>query len=485
TAQSEVSPEPHSVWIQLDDTNDTKKAHKKSILRTLMDPNFDADHAKSHDRLLRIRCFSIGGDHFDRTASKIHDNFSNEHLLRLQDLFATLIAINSSQVSLAILQCTIIKSSASNPATYLDAAPTAEIGLANTPYSVTGQVLSLVPFLDAADSISWAWDTSFAGFESVKVKNVSTDSVSRKRHINICIDGRLVLPLVSSNLSPSCAILDDVAGPGTSINTAERVDTTWVFSDSKLTTIKEKLLSLVTDEAMRARIPVHGPVREGSSDNIHTICASHLLPSVAAPSHKDGRRKCRVCGKDVAGPDRQNHRSIFSVSDTYPCGFCGKSTTNEGCTISIRNSKASSSCVDVYEFQIAAALKSSISKPCTNAPVRCPLCPQIHWKYNMDAHLRDAHPNWELTATEATTALIASRTTITRDEESRLKIPVHSKAPHDAQVDGPSSREKRPATESPAGTPRRLRIRRTTRTDPQLEVPDSLMNSDSESDFAP
>ncbi|KAK7006572.1 hypothetical protein R3P38DRAFT_3213881 [Favolaschia claudopus] len=105
-----------------------------------------------------------------------------------------------------------------------------------------------------SNSVSWAWDTSFAGFESVKVKNANADSVSRKRHINICIDGRLVLPLVSSDLSPSCAILDDVAGPATSLDIAERVDTTWIFSDSKLTAIKEQLLSRVLEnETMYGR----------------------------------------------------------------------------------------------------------------------------------------------------------------------------------------------------------------------------------------
>ncbi|KAK7027130.1 hypothetical protein R3P38DRAFT_2399199, partial [Favolaschia claudopus] len=94
---------------------------------------------------------------------------------------------------------------------------------------------------------------------------------------------------------------------------------------------------------------------------------------------------CQICGVDVAGTDRQNHMgkhilcylrnilTIAQVSSSYPCGFCGKSTSNGGCTLSIRSGKANSSCSEVYEFQIAAASKLSISKPCTNVPVRCPL----------------------------------------------------------------------------------------------------------------
>jgi hypothetical protein len=40
------------------------------------------------------------------------------------------------------------------------------------------------------------------------------------------------------------------------------------------------------------------------ADLIHV---SHRLPSVTAPSTKDGYRKCMVCGKYVAGPNHQNH----------------------------------------------------------------------------------------------------------------------------------------------------------------------------------
>ncbi|KAJ7934115.1 hypothetical protein B0H13DRAFT_1549495, partial [Mycena leptocephala] len=84
------------------------------------------------------------------------------------------------------------------------------------------------------------------------------------------------------------------------------------------------------------------------------------------------------------------------MSSVYPCGFCGKTTSSGGCTIAFRGGKALSPCCEVYEFQIAAPSKSSASKPCTNVPIRCALCSDTHWKYNMAAHLRDSHPNWEL-----------------------------------------------------------------------------------------
>ncbi|KAK7005510.1 hypothetical protein R3P38DRAFT_2391426, partial [Favolaschia claudopus] len=76
-----------------------------------------------------------------------------------------------------------------------------------------------------------------------------------------------------------------------------------------------------------------------------------------------------------------------------------------------------------YEFKITPASKSSISKPCTNVPVSCPLCPTLQWKYNMTAHLHAAHPKWELTANDQMREIVDSRSHITLDEERRLGVP--------------------------------------------------------------
>ncbi|KAK7013561.1 hypothetical protein R3P38DRAFT_3322523 [Favolaschia claudopus] len=217
--------QPHSVWIKLDADDDRKAAHKKSILRTLMDPTLGIEHAKSHDRLLRIRCYSIGGDKWDRAPSKIHDTTATAHLLKLEGLFAALVAVNETQVALAILHCTVIKSHATHPPTYLDAAPIAELNLPDSRYEISGQILSLVPFLDQSNTLSWAWSTRFIGFD-------------------ICVNGRLVLPLSTPELMPARALLDDLA-PGVLPDAAEAVESTWIFSE------------------IRLQIPVYGPVKEG------------------------------------------------------------------------------------------------------------------------------------------------------------------------------------------------------------------------------
>ncbi|KAJ6559761.1 hypothetical protein B0H19DRAFT_1069490 [Mycena capillaripes] len=444
--------EPHSVWIKLDDTDDRKVGHKKSILRTLMDPTLDIDSAKSHDRLLRIRCFSIGGDHWDRSAAKVHDKCADQHLLKLEGLFATLVAINTTKVSLAVLHCTVIKSNATNPPTYLDAAPIAEISLADTKYEVTGQILSLVPFTDSSNNLCWAWSTDFVAFESAKAKQVNSNSAARMRHLSICVNGQLILPLSSPDLMATTAVLEDIA-PDVMPDVADSLETTWLFSNSQLDAMKAALLARVEQEEVRQKIPLYGPVKNGrypyeteiESTDGNTTRISHRLPSVTAPSSKEGHRKCLV-------------------SLIYPCGFCGKSTANGACTIGIRGSKAISSCTEVYEFQISAASKSSGAKPCTNGPVRCPLCCGFQWKYNMETHLRDSHPNWQLTATAQIRETLETKLAITHSEECRLGVPQESMLTSpDTQTEEPSPGDKRPAN-SPAGTPRRSRVLRTTRT---------------------
>ncbi|KAJ7785274.1 hypothetical protein DFH07DRAFT_724722, partial [Mycena maculata] len=81
-------------------------------------------------------------------------------------------------------------------------------------------------------------------------------------------------------------------------------------------------------------------------------------------------------------------------------------------------------------FQIKAALKSSGSKPCTNAPMKCNLCKETHWKYNMCQHLRDWHPTWEVTMPSPSQETLSSAISISHDEECRLGVPEAARTRH-------------------------------------------------------
>ncbi|KAF7328555.1 hypothetical protein MVEN_02543200 [Mycena venus] len=396
-----ANPEAHSIWINLTEDGQ-KKAHKKTILRT------------SHDRLLRVRYFSTGGDSWDRTASAAYSkSTADDHLFKIQGLFATLVCFNTAQVSLAILQCKDIKIVNTHPIKYLEAAPTAEISLPDTRYEISGQILSLVPYDESHDSsgkISWAWAAQFVAFESPKSKQASTTDVpARMRHLSVTVDGRLVLPLTTADLKQ--VTLEEILNISRSTDTESESEKTWVFSNSQLEAMGTALVERVQEEEVRLKIPVYGVVKEVTIGTTKSIL--HSFNAVTAPAAKDNRRPCCICQKNVAGPDRQNHmgkhilfaqRGVVEANDTvaevskkFPCGFCGKEMSDRGCTISIVSGKAISSCPERYQFQVKAALKSSSTKPCTNAPLKCSLCPETHWKYNMLQHLQERHPTWQVT----------------------------------------------------------------------------------------
>lgn len=88
----------------------------------------------------------------------------------------------------------------------------------------------------------------------------------------------------------------------------------------------------------------------------------------------------------------------MKVEVDYPCGYCGGPSNETQCNIGIgTGNKATSNCPAAYSFSISHAAKVSVSKPCTNVPMRCSLCPQttIHWSYNMPKHMEATHPDWE------------------------------------------------------------------------------------------
>ena len=77
----------------------------------------------------------------------------------------------------------------------------------------------------------------------------------------------------------------------------------------------------------------------------------------------------------------------------YPCGFCGISCT---CTVQLtktsqRHKGPQSDCEHYSKFSLISAAKHTACSPCTNIPVKCTSCNQVHWRYNMATHFKDRH----------------------------------------------------------------------------------------------
>jgi hypothetical protein len=198
--------EPPSIWMKLNN----QPTHKKSILRVFMDPALDIDYHKSHDRLLRVRCFSIGGDSWDRSQSSVYRSLQ-VNAFRLGSLFATAICTDKNIISIAILHCTALKSGSQ----YFDQAPIDEISLVDSTWEISGQILSLHPILYPniqGSELSWVWDNQFAALNPTTATGRSQrqqqSSVTKMRHLNVTVNGRATEPLRPSQyLAASFAVL--------------------------------------------------------------------------------------------------------------------------------------------------------------------------------------------------------------------------------------------------------------------------------------
>ena len=105
---------------------------------------------------------------------------------------------------------------------------------------------------------------------------------------------------------------------------------------------------------------------------------------------------CKLCKKEIKAPQMRLHVGYHILNGNctqYPCGFCGISCT---CTVHLKKTSQhhkgpQSDCVYFYKFSLTSAAKHATRSPCTNIPVKCTICDQLHWKYNMAAHFQDRH----------------------------------------------------------------------------------------------
>jgi len=191
-----------------------------------------------------------------------------------------------------------------------------------------------------------------------------------------------------------------------------------------------------------------------------TTITSHFTTSISPPPENNAMQPCTVCHRQISGPDRQNHMgghilrklrgvvenegnnpgtvsfihcgtssstglNMYQVSMMFPCGFCGQLTDQRShCQLQpIKGGKVYSGCSQVYNFQIAAASKISKQKACTNVPLQCRFCAELHWKYNMVFHLRLKHPRWEENVSEKEREGFRCKILIDTEEETKLGIP--------------------------------------------------------------
>lgn len=114
------------------------------------------------------------------------------------------------------------------------------------------------------------------------------------------------------------------------------------------------------------------------------------------------------------------------LHEDEPCGMCLHPLSI--CRIFLRHgakgipkihASKSSGCGNFLTFHYSIATKSTLTSPCSNVPLPCPIFPDkvlpAVWKYNMHYHISSKHPNaslmryvplWELTRFETSQMLI-------------------------------------------------------------------------------
>ncbi|KAL1697942.1 hypothetical protein EV121DRAFT_218888, partial [Schizophyllum commune] len=421
------APGTHALDLVVGDKG--QRQHKATVIRIL----FEVDSGFSHDRLLRR--FSVGG------------------------LFATLVRIRGDEIHLAIAQAVFIKRSPTNPCD-ISATSYAALTDPSSTYVLGGQLLSLVPFCPLREGetsitsprVQWLWTSDYVALDGVKTRH--TEQAVRRKQLVFSVPATLTIPLRSEARDVDIAELpNDCASQ--ILDRKPNKASTWVLSEDDMQRLREELWSRVsadsdkTEGSLHTAIPTYGEVISGNFPyafcNSSTI-VSHMAGQIRpAPSKGEAKVSCRVCANLVAAGDIQNHvgrhilRAKYGVHDRrgsggsevltrdYPCGFCGGPSSSSGengtCSVTIvmhgKTPKASSSCSRAYAFKIDTASQVTKSKPCTNVPLRCCLCQDVHWKYNMEQHLTDRHSDHGGRIPDEFLALIK----ITEDEKSRLGIP--------------------------------------------------------------
>ncbi|KAJ7826506.1 hypothetical protein B0H13DRAFT_1657506 [Mycena leptocephala] len=240
---------PHSVFAEIDTAGHL--AHKKTILRTFFDMTQDSH--SSHDRLQRVRGYTIGGKSWNRNTGEDVQNVSPATHFQLGNLFTTLIGYNGTHVGLAVAKCTLIKHcTPGSKAASVAAIPRAELHLPKSPYTISGQIFSLVPLGDVGNCM--AWDGNFVSF-TVRKKKSNGEDVSHLRNLQFAVSSRLVDCTIHEMARET--LLSDTD------RSSER-EKTWSFLQADLQISWNNLWSrLLNDSSLHEKFPTFASVSEG------------------------------------------------------------------------------------------------------------------------------------------------------------------------------------------------------------------------------
>lgn len=135
-----------------------------------------------------------------------------------------------------------------------------------------------------------------------------------------------------------------------------------------------------------------------------------------AERHFAKKNQCNVCMPPVFFKDKTSahrileHNAAHILFDSHLkrgdelCGLCLRPAP--ACIFYLKKGKGSkstdqihmkkSSCANMLGFSYSVAEESTQTAPCSNVPIRCPICPEtnatpVHWRLNLEQHMKSRH----------------------------------------------------------------------------------------------
>ncbi|KAL1677905.1 hypothetical protein EV122DRAFT_278718 [Schizophyllum commune] len=407
-SQEDDRPRSHSEWLEFGN----RLQHKSTIARVAFGSTGDPNIIQ--DRLLRVRHHNTTDSWNQKLRMTSVEALPRRELFQLGDLFATLVRVQGKEVALAIALCVAIKPNSGSAS--VDVVPRAELLVPGAKYQLDGHILSMEP-----TSVSrWHWTSSFVALEAQRTRQAhsarpASNPITRGELVfSVPIQLAFLLAEEASNVPVFDLPLEQRA------RLRADFQSTWVFEEATMRSLGRSLWDRLKEPAngLMSAIPTFGKVISGAFpyNDRSSPSASHIVASAAPlPPKAKEKLSCRICGEKLVAKECQNHigRHILramhnkspeaqqaQVALPYACGFCGGPSSPSGeegtCSVTIdKGQLAQSSCAYTYSFRISSAAQFKEEKPSsTNVPIRCVLCNQAHWKYNMVQHLNDQHPTW-------------------------------------------------------------------------------------------
>jgi hypothetical protein len=380
----------HDAYVLVNSQNGISvQQHKSSVCRVYSQPLTIRD---SQLRLERVRGFPRGPDSTSAETFGVTPGDSPEPFFRVEDPAALLVR-SKDLIWLAVVEIYGIKQGGIS----LARLPTRLLGEPNI--QITVRITRLAQRATPNDDGDWEW---FGSFEKATID----------------VEGRWL-----QLLDPAVIRLsrDEVIIPGYGFHSAELVAIATLlygnfrsdldrfpsvpWTDNFPYRLQNGVLTCVTCVIRRSVVLTYylGAICFICEDNtssrgaVQTQHRCSLCPSLPLTVKPPGKLIEHIATHVLHDP---------VVKARYcPCGFCGGS--GDSCVVYIAKGKGSqgahyvdvskSRCKNgnVVKLSLAAGEKSTMSSPCTNVPLACPLCPSMApaiWKYNLAEHISHVHP---------------------------------------------------------------------------------------------